>query len=93
MLAVFLLREFWVAAVRRHAAHAGVEIPSRPVGKLATAVIYWGLFLSAVTVVWPSPQAWHRLLSLVGRAGIVAGLGLSCWAAAQYSRSAAGTTA
>jgi len=57
LLAVFLLREFWVAAVRRYAAHVGMEIPSRYVGKLATAVIYWGLFLSAVTVVWPSPQA------------------------------------
>ena len=93
MLAVFLLREFWVAAVRRHAAHAGVEIPSRSVGKVATAVIYWGLFLSAVTVVWHSPQSWHRLLSLAGRAGIYVGLGLSCWAAVRYSRSAARTTA
>lgn len=89
ILAVFLLREFWVGAVRRHAAHAGVEIPSRPIGKLATAVIYWGLFLSAVTVVWPSAQAWHRLLFLVGRSGIYAGLGLSWWAAVRYSRSAA----
>jgi len=93
MLAVFLLREFWVAAVRRYAAHAGVEIPSRFVGKLATAVIYWGLFLSAVTVVWPLPQSWHRFLSFVGRAGIFVGLGLSCWAAVRYSRSAARTAA
>ena len=93
MLAVFLLREFWVAAVRRHAARAGVEIPSRYVGKLATAVIYWGLFLSAATVVWASPHAWHRLLSLVGRAGIIVGLGLSCWAAVCYSRFAARTAA
>jgi len=92
-LAVFLLREFWVAAVRRYAAHAGVEIPSRHVGKLATAVIYWGLFLSAVTIVWTSPQTWHRLLSLAGRWGIFVGLGLSCWAAVRYSRSAARATA
>ncbi len=89
LLAVFLLREFWVAGVRRHAAHAGVEIPSRYVGKLATAVIYWGIFVSAVAIVWPSPPAWHRLLSLAGRLGIVAGLGFSCWAAVCYSRAAA----
>lgn len=93
ILAVFLLREFWVAAVRRHAAYAGVEIPSRYVGKLATAVIYWALFLSAVTTVWPSSHSWHRLLSLAGRSGILVGLGLSCWAAVGYSRSAARTPA
>ena len=89
LLAVYLLREFWVAAVRRYAAHAGVEIPSIYAGKLATAVIYWGLFFSAITVVWPSPQSWHRLLFLVGLSGIYVGLGLSCWAAVCYSRSAA----
>lgn len=89
LLAVFLLREFWVAAVRRYAAQVGMEIPSRYIGKLATAVIYWGLFFSAVTVVWPSPQSWHRLLSIVGMSGICVGLGLSCWAAVCYSRSAA----
>lgn len=93
LLAVFLLREFWVAAVRRYAAHAGVEIPSRYVGKLATAVIYWGLFVSAIAVVWPSPEAWHRALAIAGRSGIVAGLGFSCWAAVSYSRAAARATA
>jgi len=89
LLAVFLLREFWVAAVRRYAAHVGMEIPSRHVGKLATAVLYWGLFLSAITIVWRSPQAWHRLLSGIGMGGIYVGLGLSCWAAGYYSLSAA----
>jgi len=93
LLAVFLLREFWVAAVRRHAAHAGVQIPSSYVGKLATAVIYWGIFLSAVTVVFPSQQGWHRVVSIAGSSGIFVGLGLSCFAAVCYSRSAARGTA
>jgi len=89
LLAVFLLREFWVAAVRRYAAHVGIEIPSRYVGKLATAILYWGLFLSAITIVWRSPQVWHRLMSGIGMGGIYVGLGLSCWAAGHYSLSAA----
>ena len=41
LLAVFLLREFWVAAVRRYAAQAGMGIPPRYIGKLAPDVSHF----------------------------------------------------
>jgi CDP-diacylglycerol--glycerol-3-phosphate 3-phosphatidyltransferase len=92
-LAVFLLREFWVAGLRRQAALAGVEIPSSFLGKLATAVIYWAMFVAAALIVWPPPQPWQAWALLAARGGIIVGLGLSCWTAVRYSRVAAGARA
>ena len=92
-LAVFLLREFWVAGLRRQAALAGIEIPSAFIGKLATAVMYWGIFVAAAMLIWPPPQPWQTWLLLLARAGIVVGLALSCWTAVRYSRFAAGSRA
>lgn len=90
-LAFFLLREFWVAGLRRQVALAGIEIPSAFIGKLATAVIYWGLFLTTAMIVWPPPQPWQWWLLSLGRAGIVTGLGFSGWAAVRYSLFAVGS--
>lgn len=92
-LAVFLLREFWVAGLRRQAALAGIEIPSDSTGKLATAVIYWGMFLAAAMLILRPPQPWQAWFLLIARAGIVVGLALSCWTAVRYSRLAAGAGA
>lgn len=92
-LAIFLLREFWVAGLRRQAALAGLEIPSDSTGKLATAVIYWGMFLVAAMLILPPPQPWQAWLLLIARAGIIVGLALSCWTAVRYSRIAAGAGA
>ncbi len=92
-LAVFLMREFWVGAVRRYAALAGVEIPSILAGKLATATIYWGAFVLACAMVPGVPLDWVAPLRLIAIAGLVAGLGLSCYAGWRYTRVLAGVPA
>jgi cardiolipin synthase (CMP-forming) len=92
-LAVFLLREFWVATLRRYAALTGVEITSILAGKAATATIYWGAFVLAVAMVPQMPQPYVAPLRWLALSGLTAGLGMSCYAAWRYTSSLAGAQA
>ena len=92
-LAVFLMREFWVGTVRRYAALEGVEIPSIVAGKVATATIYWAAFLLAVAMVPEMPQGLVAPLRGIAIGGLVAGLGLSCFAGWRYTMSLTGVRA
>jgi hypothetical protein len=59
-LLIFLLREFWVATVRRYAALGHVEIPSHILGKLATAFMYYAMLLMAIALMLDIPEAIAR---------------------------------
>ena len=89
-LLIFLLREFWVATVRRYAALGHVEIPSHIVGKLATAFMYYAMMLMAIALMLDIPEAiaaWMRPLAVFGMA---AGLALSCLSGVRYTLVLAG---
>jgi CDP-diacylglycerol--glycerol-3-phosphate 3-phosphatidyltransferase len=89
-LAIFLLREFWVGAVRRYGAARGVEIPSNVLGKWATAVLYLAILAAGAAVLPEVPQALARPLHSAGLTAIGAGLAMSCLAAWRYTAALTG---
>ena len=88
-LVIFLLREFWVATIRRYGAAAGIEIPSSSLGKLATAVIYLGILAAAVAVLPELSSQLAAALHWTALAGLGVGLALSCATAWRYTRALA----
>ena len=92
-LIIFLLREFWVGAVRRFAALGAVEISSHISGKVATAVMYWAMFLMAVAIMLPVPETVASVLRPLAVGAMALGLGLSCYAGWRYTRVLAGSRA
>jgi phosphatidylglycerophosphate synthase len=80
-LLIFLLREFWVATVRRYAALGNVEIPSHIAGKLATAFIYYAMLLMAIVLMLDIPEAIAARMRPLAVFGMLTGLALS-WLAA-----------
>jgi CDP-diacylglycerol--glycerol-3-phosphate 3-phosphatidyltransferase len=88
-LLVFLLREFWVGAVRRYAALGRVEIPSHISGKLATAFIYWSMLVMAVALILDVPASAEARLRPLAYGGMCVGLLLSCLAGWRYTRTLA----
>lgn len=89
-LAVFLLREFWVGAVRRYAATQGIDIPSNAFGKWATAVLYLAILAAGMAVLPGVPEALATPLHSAGLTAIGAGLAMSCFAAWRYTTALAG---
>jgi CDP-diacylglycerol--glycerol-3-phosphate 3-phosphatidyltransferase len=89
-LLIFLLREFWVATVRRYAALGSIEIPSHLFGKLATAVMYWALLLMAVALMLEVPASTAATLRPVAVVSMGVGLVLSCLAGWRYTLALAG---
>jgi CDP-diacylglycerol--glycerol-3-phosphate 3-phosphatidyltransferase len=84
-LAPYVLREVWVAAIRRSAASLGANVPSRLSGKVKSAFLGWSavpLFLGAVAL-RGHPAAGG--LVLVGTAALYVGLALSLWSGARYT--------
>lgn len=73
VLVAYLLREFWVAGVRRFMAAHGVRVESSIYGKLKTNFLGWGFFCLAAHLlgVWP---ALDPALALLGAVGIYGGL-------------------
>ena len=84
-LLIFLLREFWVATVRRYAALGNVEIPSHIAGKLATAFIYYAMLLMV-----DSPEAIAARMRPLAVFGMLTGLAFSWLAAVRYTLVLAG---
>ncbi len=89
-LLIFLLREFWVATVRRYAALGDVEIPSHISGKLATAFIYYAMLLMAIALMLDVPEAIAAFLRPLAGFGMAVGLALSCLAGLRYTLVLAG---
>jgi len=89
-LLIFLLREFWVATIRRYAALGDVEIPSHISGKLATAVIYWAMLLMGIALMLDVPEAIAAFLRPLAGFGMAVGLALSCLAGVRYTLVLAG---
>jgi cardiolipin synthase len=86
LLVPYVLREMWVAGIRRYAAEKRVNIPSRFTGKLKSAFLGWSavpLFLGA-SLATSSP--WAFWLVALGRVGVVVGLLLSVVSGVQYTR-------
>jgi len=92
-LLIFLLREFWVGAVRRYAAMAGMEIPSQWSGKIATGVMYYSMALMAATLMLDVPAPWTAVLRPLALYSMPVGLALSCMAGWRYTRALAGKAA
>lgn len=80
-----MLREVWVAGVRRFAAEHGLHIPSRFAGKLKSALLGW----SAVPL-YVGAAGWAGDLSPslvgLGQLGVAVGLGASVLSGALYTR-------
>lgn len=89
-LLIFLLREFWVATVRRYAALGNVEIPSHIAGKLATAFIYYAMLLMAIVLMLDIPEAIAARMRPLAVFGMLTGLALSWLAAVRYTLVLAG---
>lgn len=89
LLVIFLLREFWVATVRRYGAGAGIEIPSSGLGKVATALIYLAILAVAVAIVPGFPAQLAAGLHPLALLSLCLGLLLSCISAWRYTRALA----
>jgi cardiolipin synthase (CMP-forming) len=73
VMPVYLLREFWVLAIRRYVAEVGVNIPSSLAGKLKTNFVMWGFLPAVLSLSGVLPRAEPHL----ARAGhILVGVGL-----------------
>ena len=82
----YVLREIWVAGIRRYTAEKQINIASRWSGKLKSAFLGWSavpLFLGASL---PAASRWSLLLVGLGRAGVLVGLALSLVSGVQYTR-------
>jgi len=84
-LAIFLLREFWVGAVRRIGAMQGIDIPSNAIGKWATGVLYLAILVAGAAVLPGVPGTLATPLHSAGLTAIGAGLAMSCYAASRYT--------
>lgn len=89
-LAIFLLREFWVGAVRRYGAAQGIDIPSNAFGKWATAVLYVAILAVGGAVLPGIPEGLVGPLHSAGITAIGAGLAMSCFAAWRYTTALTG---
>jgi CDP-diacylglycerol--glycerol-3-phosphate 3-phosphatidyltransferase len=85
VLVPYVLREIWVAGVRRLAAEHGRNIASRLSGKLKSAFLGWSavpLYVGAAG--WAGE--WGGALVALGRTGVAIGLLASLVSGAQYTR-------
>lgn len=86
VLLPYVLREIWVAGLRRYTAEKHINIPSRFTGKLKSAFLGWSAVPLFVGLSLPSSSAWSAPLILLGRTGVAAGLVLSLVSGALYTR-------
>lgn len=86
VLLPYVLREIWVAGVRRYTAEKQINIPSRLTGKLKSAFLGWSAVPLFVGLGLSPASGWAEPLILLGRAGIAVGLVLSLVSGALYTR-------
>jgi hypothetical protein len=80
----YVLREIWVACIRRSSIELGENIPSCLTGKLKAAFIGW----SAVPLyagIYRLAGAASDLLLTIGRLGVAVGLALTIISGLQYT--------
>jgi cardiolipin synthase (CMP-forming) len=89
VILVYLMREFWVLAIRRYVAEKGANIPSSLAGKLKTNLVMWGFLPTFLSLAGVFPQA-EPHLARAGRIMVGAGLLFSYASAWGYTRAFAG---
>jgi CDP-diacylglycerol--glycerol-3-phosphate 3-phosphatidyltransferase len=85
LLFAYLLRELWVATIRRFMAERRLHIPSSLLGKLKTNAIMWS-FVPMFLAMADALPAWRDPLALVGRIGLAVGIGLGYLSGWRYTR-------
>jgi CDP-diacylglycerol--glycerol-3-phosphate 3-phosphatidyltransferase len=84
VIVLHVLREIWVAAIRRSSIELGTNIPSRRSGKLKAAFVGWSclpLLIGAAQLA----GAWSGALVKLGQVGVAVGLALTVWSGVAYS--------
>lgn len=84
-LLMFLLREFWVQAIRTFMAGRGTPIPSSLVGKLGANVLMWGFLPMALGASGLVSEI-AATLAMVARVLVATGIVLGYVSGAQYTR-------
>lgn len=84
-ICAYLLREFWVSAIRRFMAAAGMNIPSSFAGKFKTNFIMWSFVPAAVSMAGLLPPA-EPFVTYVALGGMSVGLLASYVSAWGYTR-------
>jgi cardiolipin synthase (CMP-forming) len=85
VILVYLLREFWVLAIRRYVAELGVNIRSSLAGKLKTNFVMWGFLPTFLSLAGVVPRA-EPYLAQAGRIMVGVGLLFSYVSAWGYTR-------
>lgn len=85
VLCAYLLREFWVHAIRRFMAGARMSIPSSLAGKLKTNLIMWGFLPAYVSIAGLTPGL-EPYMGHLGRLAIGLGLVSSYVSAWSYTK-------
>ena len=89
---LYLLREFWVAGIRRFMAGARMNIPSSLAGKVKTNLIMWGFFPTYLSISGLVPAA-EPTMGYAGRIIVGVGLAAGYYSALGYTKAfAAGYT-
>lgn len=86
VLLPYVLREVWVAGLRRYTAEKQINIPSRLTGKLKSAFLGWSAVPLFLGLSLPVASSWATPLILFGRVGVTLGLVLSLVSGLLYTR-------
>ena len=84
VIVLHVLREIWVAAIRRSSIELGTNIPSRRSGKLKAAFVGWSclpLLVGAASLA----GGWSPALVTIGQAGLAIGLALTVVSGLAYT--------
>ena len=84
VIVLHVLREIWVASIRRSSIELGTNIPSRPSGKLKAAFVGWSCLPLLVGAAGLA-GAWSGALVTLGQVGVAIGLVLTAFSGAAYT--------
>jgi cardiolipin synthase len=84
VIVLHVLREIWVASIRRSSIELGTNIPSRLSGKLKAAFVGWSCLPLLVGAAGLA-GAWSGALVKLGQVGVAIGLALTAFSGAAYT--------
>ena len=84
VIVLHVLREIWVASIRRSSIELGTNIPSRLSGKLKAAFVGWSCLPLLVGAAGLA-GAWSGALVTLGQVGVAIGLALTAFSGAAYT--------